>query len=337
MKPPGAGSVTAARTAVVLGSTRTMLVATGPMNCARVRLPLPTHSAPAPAARSVGTPPEPNVLTARVRSSTRVIVWSSALSTQAAPSPTATLVGVPPTSNVALSRPVSRVEEDERIGGRAAEGRRRLVVSAGGDHRDGGGERGRGEHRGDVAAPVGPRRRRGPIGGRRLGRRQRPVLLEDSLVQRPQLRRPARSRARPRAGGARRRTPRAPRPGVPSGTGPASAGRAGARAPDAPRPAPRARRPPRGAGRARAGRRGGPRRRRSASPPGGGSAPARTPRCARSPAPARARARALRPGRRPPPGAGPRRGRRARARPAARSAPCRAGRVRCARRSRIPA
>jgi hypothetical protein len=99
-----------------------MLVAIGPTNCARVRLPLPTHSAPAPAARSVGTPPEPNVLTVRVRSSTRVIVWSSALSTHAAPSPTATLVGVPPTSNVARSFPVAASRStSELAGGRVAE------------------------------------------------------------------------------------------------------------------------------------------------------------------------------------------------------------------------
>ena len=52
LKPPRWGCVTAARTAVVLGSTRTMLVATGPMNCARVRLPV-AHPQRAGARREV--------------------------------------------------------------------------------------------------------------------------------------------------------------------------------------------------------------------------------------------------------------------------------------------
>src|SRR5437762_823157 len=61
--------------------------------------PLPIHSAPRPAAMSVGVP-RARIwpVTAIVLGSMREIVWSSALSTHTAPSPTAMLLGALPDS-----------------------------------------------------------------------------------------------------------------------------------------------------------------------------------------------------------------------------------------------
>ena len=76
------------------------------------------------------------------------------------------------------------VEQHERIGGRRGR-RRALAVDGEGDDRDGGEQCARCERRGEVTASATAARRRRVIGGG-LRARQRRVLLEHALVQRPQ-------------------------------------------------------------------------------------------------------------------------------------------------------
>ena len=66
------------------GSSFETAVMTGPTNCALLREPPATQSAPSPAARSSGVVPVPNVRVERLARSMRVTVPSSALSVQTA-------------------------------------------------------------------------------------------------------------------------------------------------------------------------------------------------------------------------------------------------------------
>src|SRR3954468_9292146 len=79
------------------GSTRETLVVT---RWAKRSLPapLPTQTAPPPAARSVGRGPAENRFTARVAGPSRATVSASLSSAQTAPSPTARLLGALPAS-----------------------------------------------------------------------------------------------------------------------------------------------------------------------------------------------------------------------------------------------
>ena len=160
-----------------------MLVATGPMNCARVRVPLPTHNAPAPAARSVGHTAgaeRPGRARALVHAGDRLVVG---VEHPGRALPDGDARRRPAHVDRRLHATALRVEQYERVGGRP--GRRRLfTVDGEGDDRDGGGQRARGEHRGAASAPAARARR--AIGRRRVWSRERRVLLEDALVQRPQ-------------------------------------------------------------------------------------------------------------------------------------------------------
>ena len=310
-----------------------MLVATGPMNCARVRVPLPTHNAPAPT-REVGRhsagAERPGRARALVHTGDRLVVGVE--------HPGRALPDCD-----ARRRPahVDRGLHADRSPRRAARASWRAARAPPPVHRR---RRGRRPRR---RRPARPRRapRRGVGAGRaaRGGRsaaaglwsRERRVLLEDALVQRPQrLARldPELVDEQPPPGGERLERLRLAARAVQREHQLAAQALAQRMLGD--------QRLELGdhlavLDRSRAGPRRGPRSRRSAAPRGGGSVPARTPRCARSPEPARARGRARRRRRRPPAAAGPRRGGHGPAGSAARTATRRAGRAPRGRRSRV--